>query len=243
MKATLVPRKLRAVRDKGINHRRTKSNDTSGKVSQHREWRIPSRSSSFLTQGTAAYVCRNLALDISAGHDEASTEGQGREREGSHQGRHGQASRAGGGLQRLRGRKISAISTRILELNHPNIAEDHIRSALQSKYAAGDPEKALELLQLQHQASSGKIQPYNPNTQMLGAENLDNVTCYLDSLLFAMFAKLTAFECMLKNDSASEADRKLTSLLRLWVNMLRSGKLIHTDMVCHASASSLINLR
>lgn len=69
---------------------------------------------------------------------------------------------------------------------------------------------------------------------MLGAENRENVTCYLDALLFAMFAKLTAFECMLKNDSADENQRKLAALLRLWVNMLRSGKLIHTDMVWRA---------
>lgn len=66
---------------------------------------------------------------------------------------------------------------------------------------------------------------------MLGAENRENVTCYLDALLFAMFANLTAFECMLKNDSTDESQRKLAALLRLWVNMLRSGKLIHTDMV------------
>ncbi|KAL2262825.1 hypothetical protein VTK26DRAFT_9346 [Humicola hyalothermophila] len=44
-----------------------------------------------------------------------------------------------------------------------------------------------------------------------------------------MFAKLDAYECMLKNDSADENQRKLAALLRLWVNMLRSGKLIHTD--------------
>jgi hypothetical protein len=88
------------------------------------------------------------------------------------------------------------------------------------------------LLQLQQKAFSGIIQPYNPNVLMLGAENRNNVTCYLDALLFAMFAKLTAFECMLKNDSADPSDRKLATLLRLWVNMLRSGKLIHTDLVC-----------
>lgn len=66
---------------------------------------------------------------------------------------------------------------------------------------------------------------------MLGAENRGNVTCYLDALLFAMFAKLDAYECMLKNDSSDENQRKLAALLRLWVNMLRSGKLIHSDTV------------
>jgi len=84
---------------------------------------------------------------------------------------------------------------------------------------------------LQQKAFAGIIEPYNPNIQMLGAENRGNVTCYLDALLFAMFANLTAFECMLKNETSDEAKRKLSFLIRLWVNMLRGGKLIHTDMV------------
>lgn len=73
--------------------------------------------------------------------------------------------------------------------------------------------------------------PYNPKTRMVGAENRGNVTCYLDALLFAMFAKLEPFECMLKNDLSDGAQRKLATLIRLWVNMLRSGKLVQTDMV------------
>ncbi len=66
---------------------------------------------------------------------------------------------------------------------------------------------------------------------MLGAENREAVTCYLDALLFAMFAKLESFECMLRGESLDEAPKRLAALLRLWVNLLRSGKLIETDMV------------
>lgn len=76
---------------------------------------------------------------------------------------------------------------------------------------------------------------------MLGAENRGNVTCYLDSLLFAMFAHLNAFESMLKNDLENEPQRKLAALLRLWVNMLRSGKLIHADMVRNALTISYLS--
>jgi hypothetical protein len=112
-----------------------------------------------------------------------------------------------------------------------DISKEHIRYALSSNFAGGDVDKALELLRLQHKAFAGIIQPYNPNTEMVGAENRGNVTCYLDSLLFAMFARLDAFECMLKNDASDENQRKLAALVRLWVNMLRSGKLIHVDMV------------
>lgn len=109
----------------------------------------------------------------------------------------------------------------------------HIRYALHSKYAEGDADKALELVRLQQKAFAGIIEPYNPNVQMVGAENRGNVTCYLDALLFAMFAKLESFECMLKNDLADEKTRKLAALIRLWVNMLRSGRLIHTDLTQH----------
>lgn len=108
---------------------------------------------------------------------------------------------------------------------------DDLRFILRSNYAAGDVEKAMELLVLHQKSISGAIVSYNPNVNMLGAENRGNVTCYLDALLFAMFAKLEAFECMLKNDLTNEPQRNLAALLRLWVNMLRSGKLIHTDMV------------
>lgn len=67
---------------------------------------------------------------------------------------------------------------------------------------------------------------------MVGAENRSAVTCYIDSLLFAMFSKLDAFECMLKNDFPVDDPRnKLATLLRIWVNMLRTGKIIRTDLV------------
>ncbi|KAK3308590.1 ubiquitin carboxyl-terminal hydrolase-domain-containing protein [Chaetomium strumarium] len=127
--------------------------------------------------------------------------------------------------------KLEIIAKRLEELNYLEIPGDIMRLALRSKFASGDVEKTIELLQLQQQAFSGIILPYNPDVEMLGAENRGNTTCYLDSLLFAMFAHLKAFECMLQNDLENGPQRKLAALLRLWVNMLRSGKLIHTDMM------------
>ena len=109
--------------------------------------------------------------------------------------------------------------------------EENIRYALRSQYASGDVAKAIEMLQLQQISFSGTILPYDPSVRMLGAENRGAVTCYLDSLLFAMFAKLESFECMLKGDSLDEAPKRLALFLRLWVNLLRSGKLIEADMV------------
>ncbi|KAK0720649.1 ubiquitin carboxyl-terminal hydrolase-domain-containing protein [Lasiosphaeris hirsuta] len=129
--------------------------------------------------------------------------------------------------------KVEEISKRLEELNYNGVTEELIRYALHSKFAAGLVDKAVEMVQLQQTAFAGIIQPYNANVQMVGAENRGNVTCYLDALLFAMFAKLSAFECMLKNDSTNEAQRKLGALIRLWVNMLRSGKMIHIDLTQH----------
>ncbi|KAK3403300.1 ubiquitin carboxyl-terminal hydrolase-domain-containing protein [Sordaria brevicollis] len=126
--------------------------------------------------------------------------------------------------------KIAEITTQLEELSYTEISDEVVRFSLNSKFANGDVDKAIELIRLQQKAFAGIIQPYNPKISMQGAENRGNVTCYLDALLFAMFAKLSAFECMLKNDPPGENQRRLAGLLRLWVNMLRSGMLIHTDM-------------
>lgn len=131
--------------------------------------------------------------------------------------------------------KVEAITKKLRELKYNDVSDELVRYALNSKFANGDIDKAVEILQIQQKAFGGIIEPYNPNVHMLGAENRGNVTCYLDALFFAMFAKLSAFECMLKNDQTDESQRKLAALIRLWVNMLRTGKLIHTDMVLYRS--------
>ncbi|KAH7033125.1 ubiquitin carboxyl-terminal hydrolase-domain-containing protein [Microdochium trichocladiopsis] len=130
-----------------------------------------------------------------------------------------------------------AFKQRVIELNHDlaiaSLNDEHIRYALRHKYSSGDVDKAIELLALQKKSFQGQIIPYNSNVHMLGAENRGAVTCYLDSLLFAMFAKLESFECMLKHEIDDPAAMRLAALLRLWVNMLRSGKLIEADMTHH----------
>ncbi|KAK7749792.1 hypothetical protein SLS53_000371 [Cytospora paraplurivora] len=127
--------------------------------------------------------------------------------------------------------KVDELQKRLEANDIHDISIEYMRFALKSNYASDDIEKAMELLVLHRDSIAGTILPYDPNVHMLGAVNRSNVTCYLDALLFAMFAKLEAFECMLKNDPSDEAQRNLGALIRLWVNMLRSGKLIHTDMV------------
>lgn len=93
----------------------------------------------------------------------------------------------------------------------------------------------------------GILRTYRPSTRLLGAVNRQGVTCYLDALLFAMFARLDFFEGVLYNAFDDEPRRNFVVLLRLWVNMLRSGKLITIDIVstlnlCSTFALELIGI-
>ncbi len=98
-------------------------------------------------------------------------------------------------------------------------------------FADGDVDKAVEILVLFQESIEGVIKPYNSSVKMLGAVNRHNVTCYLDALLFAMFARMNNFEPILSTTFEDEPKRRLSTLIRLWVNMLRTGKLIPTDIV------------
>lgn len=107
--------------------------------------------------------------------------------------------------------------------------QQHFNYALQA--AKDDIDSAIKLLLLLEDSIEGIIRGYTPSTKLLGAENRQGVTCYLDALLFAMFARLDCFEAILYKSFSDEPRRKLVILLRLWVNLLRSGILITADMV------------
>jgi Ubiquitin carboxyl-terminal hydrolase len=111
-----------------------------------------------------------------------------------------------------------------------DLKDTHVEYALRSRSTDGDVEKAYELLQVFEDALQGTIRAYNKDTKLLGAENRELVTCWLDSLLFAMFARLDSFESMLSVDFHDAARKRLVTILRLWVNMLRSGKFITPDI-------------
>lgn len=121
---------------------------------------------------------------------------------------------------------------RLDELNITNISSDHVRDVLTSRFGDGDAKETAEFINIEQKSTAGDIVRYNPSVQMLGAENRGGVTCYLDALLFSMFCKLDAFECMLRTEfPADDPKTKLVNLLRVWVNMLRSGQLINVDLV------------
>jgi hypothetical protein len=125
------------------------------------------------------------------------------------------------------------VRQRLPHHGYSGIDDEQINYALSSNFADGDVDKAVELLVLLHEAVEGIIKPYDLSVLMLGAINRGNVTCYLDALLFAMFARMDNFEPILCTnfEDEDEPKRRLSTLIRLWVNMLRTGKLIPTDIV------------
>ncbi|KAH0550948.1 hypothetical protein GP486_007687, partial [Trichoglossum hirsutum] len=127
-------------------------------------------------------------------------------------------------------RKIQFIIQRLSELGIAGVKEAQVEQALYGRYANGDPERATKLLLVYEDAVDGVIRDAKPTVKLVGAENRAGVTCYIDSLLFAMFARLDTFEPMLYNQFDDEPRRTLSILLRVWVNMLRSGMLITEDI-------------
>jgi hypothetical protein len=119
------------------------------------------------------------------------------------------------------------------------LEERHFSYALKSN--KDDIDKAISLLLLLEDSIEGIIRNYIPSTKLLGAENRQGVTCFLDALLFAMFARLDCFEAILYKSFNDEPRRKLVILLRFWVNMLRSGRLITTDIVRQEMVSARLS--
>lgn len=115
----------------------------------------------------------------------------------------------------------------------------NVQRALSNNYSSGDKDKAIELLLEFRDAFIGKLQPVTHLVddtpyyyKIVGTDNWNGVSCYLDSLLFAMFARMTNFEPILfKNFGDDELRGNLAMFIRLWVNMIRTGKLVTSDIV------------
>ncbi|KAK5120016.1 hypothetical protein LTR85_007092 [Meristemomyces frigidus] len=128
-------------------------------------------------------------------------------------------------------RKVKGILERLRQYGIETMVESNVEYALRS--SNGNSEAAFGFLMLLQDTYEGIVRPYNPATRLLGAVNRDSVTCFLDALLFAMFARLDSFEAMLYDGWDDLPRKKLAGLLRLWVNMLRTGRLIGTDVTAY----------
>ncbi|KAK6197332.1 ubiquitin carboxyl-terminal hydrolase-domain-containing protein [Scheffersomyces amazonensis] len=109
---------------------------------------------------------------------------------------------------------------------------------LKSPFTQGDLVKTFHLIRFFQLSSDGLFLTNSRSDKLgglihyVGAENWENVMCYLDALLFSMFANLESFEPILfvSNQTPNHLVDQLAALIRLYVNMLRSGNLITTDI-------------
>ncbi|KAI4220525.1 MAG: hypothetical protein L6R36_007564 [Xanthoria steineri] len=127
-------------------------------------------------------------------------------------------------------KKIKVILQRLANAGITRFKESDISHTLHAPSVDGDPEKAFSLMELYKDSEEGIVKPYDPSVKLLGAINREGTTCYLDSLLFAMFTRSGCFEAMLYTKFDDEKKQRLATLLRLWINALRSGRLITIDI-------------
>lgn len=132
-------------------------------------------------------------------------------------------------------KKAKMLLSRLQGVGITKIGEEQAHHAL--SWYPDDLDKAYNLLVLANESIEGELKDSNPNVTMLGAINRNMVTCYLDALLFAMFARLDSFEAMLYDNFDDEPRKKLAAILRLWVNLLRTGQLIKVDLTKHLQDS------
>ncbi|RKF62412.1 putative ubiquitin c-terminal hydrolase family protein [Erysiphe neolycopersici] len=125
---------------------------------------------------------------------------------------------------------VAEIKQKLLNAGHPSPKDDQVHFALGSEYANKDPDRAYEILVLFQESVEGLIRTCDPNIQLEGAINRNNVTCYIDSVLFAMFAGFQSYDRIFFGAFENDAQRILSRMLLLYANMLRAGKLIHTDL-------------
>lgn len=138
--------------------------------------------------------------------------------------------------------QVKTLILRLKERKIPGFKESDVRYVLNGPYAKGDSNKAFELFEILQESEDGIIVDPDPSVTLLGAVNRDAVSCYLDSVLFAMFARLGSFEAILYKNFEDEPRKKLAMWIRLWVNLLRRGKLITTDIVRSTSSTSRVYL-
>ncbi|KAI6854584.1 cysteine proteinase [Hortaea werneckii] len=132
-------------------------------------------------------------------------------------------------------KKVKGTLERLRHFGYDFLVEANVEYALWAY--SGDAEAAFRYLVLLQDTVEGIVKPYDPDTKLQGAVNRDSVTCYLDALLFAMFARLDSFEAMLYDNFEDLPRRKLAGLLRIWVNMLRTGRLITTDITAYLQSA------
>lgn len=119
----------------------------------------------------------------------------------------------------------------------PRPTPSQVTAAINSTFADGDLARAFHLLRYYQVSQHGLfitnecIDKSGNLIKFVGAENWESVMCYMDALLFSMFANLDSFEPVLfLSNHSNVMVQRLSNLLRVYVNLLRSGNLIKLDL-------------
>ncbi|KAJ2132268.1 hypothetical protein GGF48_001041, partial [Coemansia sp. RSA 921] len=97
--------------------------------------------------------------------------------------------------------------------------------------ARGDADAARRQVQLLLRTRDGIVYNVDSRVRQRGAENADS-TCYIDSVLAALFASHTACDGLLyMRDLGSDAANGLQAMCRLLANYLRAGELISAELM------------
>ncbi|XPS98991.1 hypothetical protein M3J09_008176 [Ascochyta lentis] len=128
-------------------------------------------------------------------------------------------------------KNVAMLLSRLQGVGISRLGKEQAEHALD--WYPDDIDQAYNVLVLANESIEGELKDYDPNVNMVGAINRNMVTCYLDALLFAMFARLDSFEAMLYDNFDDEPRKKLAATLRLWVNLLRTGRLIKVELTKH----------
>ncbi|KAJ2812247.1 hypothetical protein H4S07_001530 [Coemansia furcata] len=96
-----------------------------------------------------------------------------------------------------------------------------------------DADAATRRIQILYLTRVGVLYDVDPRIQMCGAVNSGGTTCYIDSLLMALFGTQHSCDGLLymRGDLGSEAANQLQAVCRLVVNYLRAGELIDANLV------------
>ncbi|KAJ1730483.1 hypothetical protein LPJ72_004453 [Coemansia sp. Benny D160-2] len=98
--------------------------------------------------------------------------------------------------------------------------------------ARWDVDAALRQLHIVLCTHDGVLYNIDPRIQMCGAANSGGTSCYIDSLLMALFGAQSSFDALLYvRDLGSESANKLLAITRLYVNFMRAGELIDVWLV------------
>ncbi|CAG8454390.1 1845_t:CDS:2 [Ambispora gerdemannii] len=123
--------------------------------------------------------------------------------------------------------KIDQLQTFLADIGHPM---ESMQVELLLERNSWNVELVAEYCRDMVEAEEGLVNEVNNNVCMVGAENDRGTSCYIDSLLFAMFARMRAFDGLLYVEPEKPDASDLLVHLRLFVNRLRSGSFLNTQM-------------